>query len=50
MSGIDLMTGLYLLGAAIFGGVTGWLVRGRQSSQNLDKLGEEKRRWRIIKT
>jgi predicted flap endonuclease-1-like 5' DNA nuclease len=44
MSGIDLLTGLYLLGAAIFGGLIGWSVRGRQSGQSLNKLDED---WQL---
>jgi predicted flap endonuclease-1-like 5' DNA nuclease len=44
MSGIDLLTGLYLGGAAILGGLIGWFVRGRQSSQSLDKLGGD---WQV---
>ncbi len=44
MSGFDLLTGLYLLGAAILGGLIGWSVRGRQSGQSLDKLDED---WQL---
>jgi predicted flap endonuclease-1-like 5' DNA nuclease len=44
MSGFDLLTGLYLLGAAIIGGLIGWSVRGRQSGQSLNKLGEN---WQL---
>ena len=44
MGGIDLLTGLYLGGAAILGGLMGWFVRGRQSSQSLDKLGGD---WQV---
>jgi len=44
MGGIDLLTGLYLGGAAILGGLIGWFVRGRQSSQSLDKLGGD---WQV---
>jgi predicted flap endonuclease-1-like 5' DNA nuclease len=44
MGGIDLLTGLYLGGAAILGGIIGWFVRGRQSGQNLNKLGED---WQL---
>jgi predicted flap endonuclease-1-like 5' DNA nuclease len=44
MSGFDLLTGLYLLGAAILGGLIGWSVRGRQSGQSLNKLGEN---WQL---
>ncbi len=44
MSGFDLLTGLYLLGAAILGGLIGWFVRGRQSGQSLNKLGED---WQL---
>ena len=44
MSGFDLLTGLYLLGAAILGGLIGWSVRGRQSGQSLNKLGED---WQL---
>ena len=41
MIGLDLITGSYLLGAAIFGGILGWFSRGRQSSQDLNKLGDD---------
>jgi len=44
MGGIDLLTGLYLGGAAILGGLIGWFVRGRQSGQSLDKLGGD---WQV---
>ena len=44
MSGFDLLTGLYLLGAAILGGLIGWSVRGRQSGQSLNKLGKD---WQL---
>ena len=44
MSGFDLLTGLYLLGTAILGGLIGWSVRGRQSGQNLNKLGKD---WQL---
>jgi len=44
MSGFDLLTGLYLLGAAILGGLIGWSVRGRQSGQSLNKLGKN---WQL---
>jgi len=44
MSGFDLLTGLYLLGAAILGGLISWSVRGRQSGQSLNKLGED---WQL---
>ncbi len=44
MSGFDLLTGLYLLGAAIFVGLIGWSVRGRLSGQSLNKLGED---WQL---
>ncbi len=44
MSGFDLLTGLYLLGAAILGGLISWSVRGRQSGQSLSKLGED---WQL---
>lgn len=44
MSGFDLLTGLYLGGAAILGGLIGWSMRGRQSGQSLSKLGED---WQL---
>ena len=44
MGDFDLLTGLYLLGAAILGGIIGWSVRGRQSGQSLNKLGED---WQL---
>jgi predicted flap endonuclease-1-like 5' DNA nuclease len=44
MSGFDLLTGLYLLGAAILGGLIGWSVRGRQSGQSINKLGKD---WQL---
>ena len=44
MSGFDLLTGLYLLGAAILGGLIGWSVHGRKSGQSLNKLGED---WQL---
>jgi predicted flap endonuclease-1-like 5' DNA nuclease len=43
MSDFDLLTGLYLLGAAVVGGLIGWFVHGQQSSKNLNKLGAD---WR----
>ena len=44
MNGLDLITGLYLLGAAMFGALVGWSVRGRQSGQSLNELGED---WKV---
>jgi chromosome segregation ATPase len=41
MIGLDLITGSYLLGAAVLGGILGWVVRARQSSQDIDKLGDD---------
>lgn len=38
MSGFDLETGLFLLGAAILGGIISWSVRGRQNARNLNKM------------
>jgi len=38
MSGFDLETGLFLLGAAILGGIISWSVRGRQINQNVNKV------------
>lgn len=39
--GLDPLTILYILGAAILGGVISWVVRDRRSSQDLSKLGED---------
>ena len=41
MVGLDLITGLYLLGAAAIGSIFGALVRGRQSNQVLNKVGDD---------
>ncbi len=41
MIGLDVITGSYLLGAAVLGGLLGWITRGRQSNQDLDKLGDD---------
>jgi predicted flap endonuclease-1-like 5' DNA nuclease len=41
MIGLDLITASYLLGAAILGSILGWSVRGRQSSQDITKLGDD---------
>jgi len=41
MIGLDLITGMYLLGAAILGGVLGWITRNRQGNQELDQLGDD---------
>jgi predicted flap endonuclease-1-like 5' DNA nuclease len=41
MGELDLITGMYLLGAAILGGIFGALVRGRQSNQALTKVGDD---------
>lgn len=41
MIGLDLITGSYLLGAAVLGGILGWVVRARQSSQDINKLGDD---------
>ena len=41
MSGFDLETGLFLLGAAILGGIISWSVRGRQNNRNLNKMDED---------
>ncbi len=43
MSGLDFQTGLYLLVAAVLGGIVGWLMRGKQGSRSLDQLGDK---WR----
>ncbi|MFQ6005299.1 MAG: hypothetical protein ACE5OQ_07320 [Woeseia sp.] len=39
MIGLDIQTGLYLLGAAVLGGVVGWLIKASLSSRNLDQVG-----------
>jgi predicted flap endonuclease-1-like 5' DNA nuclease/predicted nucleic acid-binding Zn-ribbon protein len=44
MVDFDLLTGLYLLGAAILGGIIGFFVSSRQSNKSLDKVGED---WQI---
>ena len=41
MIGLDLITGSYLLGAAVVGGILGWFGRSRQSNQALSKLGDD---------
>lgn len=41
MAGIDLLTILLILGGAAVGGLVSWTVRGKQSSQQLDKLGHD---------
>lgn len=41
MNGIDLTTGLYLLAAAILGGIISWSVRVRQGNQSLHRIGED---------
>lgn len=41
MIGVDLETGLFLLGAAILGGIISWSVRGRQNARNLNKMDED---------
>ena len=41
MIGLDLITVIYLAGAAVIGGLLGWITRGRQSSQDLNKLGDD---------
>jgi len=41
MSGFDLETGLFLLGAAILGGIISWSVRGRQNALKLNKMDED---------
>jgi predicted flap endonuclease-1-like 5' DNA nuclease len=41
---LDLITGSFLLGAAAVGGLLGWFARGRQSSQELTKLGDD---WQV---
>ena len=41
MSGFDLETGLFLLGAAILGGIISWSIRGRQNARNLNKMDED---------
>ena len=40
MIGLDLITGLYLLGAAAIGSLVGGLIRGRQSHQSLNQMDE----------
>jgi chromosome segregation ATPase len=44
MIGLDLITISYILGAAVTGGLLGWIIRGRQSSQDLNQLGDD---WQI---
>ena len=44
MIDIDLLTGLYLLGAVVLGGIIGWIVCGRQGSQAINQVGEG---WQI---
>lgn len=41
MAGIDLLTILLMLGGAAVGGLLSWTVRGKRSSQQLDKLGND---------
>jgi predicted flap endonuclease-1-like 5' DNA nuclease len=41
MSGLDLQTGLYLLGAAALGGLIGWLIRTMLSNRSLSRMGNE---------
>jgi predicted flap endonuclease-1-like 5' DNA nuclease len=41
MGGLDLITGLYLLGAAAVGSIFGAFVRGRQSNEVLNKVGDD---------
>lgn len=41
MIGLDLLTILYIAGAVVLGGIAGWFVRARQSSQDLVKLGDD---------
>lgn len=41
MIGLDLITGSYILGAAVIGGIIGWMTRSRQSDQDLNNLGED---------
>jgi len=41
MISVDLETGLFLLGAAILGGIISWSVRGRQNARNLNKMDED---------
>lgn len=43
MSGFDLETGLFLLGAAILGGIISWSVRGRQNARKLNKMDEDRK-------
>ena len=43
MSGLDLQLGLYLVAAAVGGGVIGWLIRSTLSSRSLNQMGED---WR----
>lgn len=40
---LDLITILYLCGAAALGGIVGWFFRSRQSEQDLSSLGDD---WR----
>lgn len=39
MLGLDIQTGLYLMGAAVVGGIVGWLIKASLSSRNLDQVG-----------
>ena len=42
MAGFDLVTGLYVFGGAIVGGVVSWLLRSRQSNR---RLNETEQAW-----
>jgi predicted flap endonuclease-1-like 5' DNA nuclease len=44
MGGFDLLTGLYLLGAAIIGSILGFFVSSRQGHKSLNRVGED---WQI---
>ena len=39
MTGFDLLSGLYLLGGAVVGGVLSWILRGRRGQRSLNNLG-----------
>ena len=41
MSGLDFQTGLYLLTAAVLGGIVGGLIRSKQGSRSLGQLGDK---------
>ena len=41
MSGLDFQTILYLLVAAVLGGIVGGLIRSKQGSRSLGQLGDK---------